>query len=323
MKKLLSLCSFVLLCTALSAQQIPNGSFKYWSSYYSPDGWGTWASAVSPHNSVAADSLAKLAVRDTMSGDYITDSSTLKLTVDTTTLPSQGHVTLAGFASLGGAFYVAPPFGVGLQYGYMPYAQKPDTLYTDYKFTPATGYNDTALIVISLTKWDTLSHIRWQVLSLAIPLAATAQWQRNVAFPLRAYYNTSFPDSLQPDSMQIIIFSSVSVAPSLGTTLWIDSLHFDASVNPISTGMPDIPRVQGIAIYPNPADDKVHIVIAEKETGSGFKMFNSSGQLVHDGHLDKQSSMIDTRDLPAGIYTLRISSRDHLTVYKSSFCIAR
>lgn len=321
MKKLLSLFSLLLLFTSLSAQQIPNGSYQYWSSTYAPDGWGTWASALSNINAATAISLSKLAQRDTFAGDYITDSSTLRLSVDTATFPFQGAVTLAGFASLGGAFYAAPPNGAGLQYGYMAYTRKPDTLYADYKLIPAAGFNDTALIVVALTKWDTLSHSRLPILSVSIELSASSQWQRNVAFPIGDYYNTSLPDSLPPDSMQVIIYSSVSAYPSRGTTLWIDSMRFDASVTAVATGITDVGAIKGVAVYPNPANDKLEIGIEEKEIGSAVTLFNASGQNVYTGRLQRQLSDIDTRTFPPGTYTLRISSNDHLTTFRSSVTI--
>jgi hypothetical protein len=321
MKKLLSVLPFIFLFTALSAQQIPNGSFRYWGSPYAPNGWGTWATALSNINVSTAASLSKLAQRDTFAGDYITDSSTLRLTVDTATFPFQGTVRLAGFASLGGAFYAAPPAGSGLQYGYMPYTRKPDTLYADYKLIPAAGFNDTALIVVALTKWDTLTHSRLPILSVSLELSASSLWRRNVAFPIGDYYNTLLPDSLPPDSMQVIVYSSVSVAPSQGTTLWIDSMRFDASVNPVATSITDVSKIRGVAIYPNPASDKLEIGVEEKEIGSALTLFNSSGQNVYAGRLQRPLSEIDTRSLPAGTYTLRIHSTDHLTIFRTTVTI--
>jgi hypothetical protein len=316
MKKLLLFVSLVLSMSALSAQQIPNGSFRYWSGSYAPDGWGTWATATSFTGSVA-DTLSKLAVVDSFSGDYITDSATLMLTVDTVNLPSQGKVTLAGFASLGGAYYVGPPTGAGLQFGFLAYAQRPDTLYADYRFLPTLGHSDTALIVVSLTKFDTLSHSRLSILSRSFPLTSAVQWQRNASFPLSPYY----ADTLHPDSIQLIIYSSVSAAPSKGTTLWIDSLHFDASVNILPTGIADISSVNGVTVYPNPSSSELHVAIGEKEQGSLIKLYNASGQIVYDGKLNQLRSIIDISPLASGVYTIRIASADRITVYRGSISI--
>ena len=316
MKKLISISIFVFVCSILSAQQIPNGSFLYWSSSFTPDGWGTWASAVGFLNGSTADSLSVLAVRDTAAGDYITDSATLRLTVDTVDLPTQGRVVMAGFASLGGAYYSAPPTGVGLQFGYMPYTSKPDTLYADFKYIPAVGHNDTALIFLSLTKFDTLSHSRFSLMSLSIPITAATQWQRNVAFPLASYYNSGLPDTLLPDSMQVVIYSSVSAVPSAGTTLWIDSLHFDASVTPVIIGIPDI-ALRSITIYPDPADDRLNVAVTEREVGSTLVLFNAMGQVVSESILERQLTSVATRHLPDGIYSLHVRNDAGVTVYKA------
>ncbi len=331
MKKLLSLLSFIFVTTILSAQQIPNGSFQYWSSPLAPDGWGTWATAIEFINSDAADSLGRLVYRDSVAGDYATDSATLRLTVDTITLPFQGLVTLAGFASLGGSEFIGPPTGTGLEYGFIPYVSRPDTLYTDYKYIPA-GSNDIAVIVLFLSKWDTINLVRDTLLAQSFILPASSQWRRNVAFPLFNFYNHSsaYWDTIRPDSMQLFIYSSVANPPTRGTTLWIDSLHFDASVDPIIDTLPkdtshvgiiDIGALRGVSVYPNPADRQLHIGIAQSEIGDGIKLYNDIGQQVYDGKLTEQFSAIDTHTLPDGAYSLCVYSCDRITRYKGTVCI--
>ena len=110
MKKAFLFFGLVLVTTALSAQQLYNGSFEQWSSFTNPDGWGTWATAIGQFNGVLGDSLGRLVTKDSLDhANYPNDTNSVRMTVDTITLPAQGQVTLAGFIAYGGAFYNPPP----------------------------------------------------------------------------------------------------------------------------------------------------------------------------------------------------------------------
>ncbi len=323
MKKVLVLCVLACMALAVSAQQVPNGSFYYWNNILAPNGWGTWASAISNANPALADTAAKLAQRDTTADYYPSDTATLRLTVDTLRLPGYGRVTLSGFAALGGASYTAPPTGVGLRMGYMPYKIKPDTLYFDYKMIAAAGAHDTPMVSIGLTHWDTLSRSRFELLSEAFVLAPDSQWQYNVAIPLIDYYDLGYPDSIYPDSLQIIFFASSAAHPTIGTTLWLDSVRFDASVIPTATGVADLSTIHGVAIWPNPAQEQLYIGLDESEVNSTLEIYDASGRRVYQGRLPDRVNTISAEALAPGIYSLRIHSRDGITTYRSQITIAR
>ena len=314
MRKLLSLLLITIASSTIYAQQIPNGSFKYWGSAYTPDGWGTWASAIAPYNNASALSLSKLATKDTAAQDYPRDSATLKLTVDTVTLPSQGLITLAGFASLGGSGYTGPPNGSGLTFGYLSYTAKPDTLFFDYKYTTPAA-SDTAAIIMILTGFDSASNMHTTYLVQTWLLPPASQWRRNNAISLLNLYNPGLIG--HPDSLQLIFYSSVSSSPHIGTTLWIDSLHFDASVNPPTVGVSYLNDYDNsVYAFPNPSHGSLAIDIPSRCRGSKVKLMDMEGREVYSGYLSDTHNLISTSGLPSGSYSLTIYSTDGLTRYR-------
>lgn len=321
MKKVFVLCLMACMYLAGAAQQVPNGSFKFWATPLGPNGWGTWASAISGSNQALADTAIRLAQRDTTAGYYPTDTASLRLTVDTIQLPGYGRVTLAGFAALGGASYRQPPQGVGLQLGYQRYTLRPDTLYFDYKMIPAAGAHDTAIVSIGLTHWDTTYRERQVLISRAFALQADSHWRYNVAIPLIDYYESLLSDTLRPDSLQIIFFASGAAYPTIGTTLWVDSVRFDASVLPTATGLPEPSAIHGIAIWPNPASEAIYIGLEEMEIGDELEVYDAAGHRVYCGYLPDRVTAIPTAGLASGDYILRIHSRDGLTTYRSQVAV--
>ncbi len=313
MTKAFLFLTIILSTTVLSAQQIYNGSFETWYSYTNPDGWGTWASAISQYNATLGDSMIRLTIRDsTTHANYPNDTISVRLNVDTVTMPSQGLLTLAGFISLGGAFYVPPPdTNPGLRFGYYPYARKPDSLIFDYKYIPAAGYNDSALVIMTMNRFDSVTQSEVMYLSQSWLIDPVAQWT-HMALKL----NYLVADTFLPDSIQIIILSSVAGHLHRGTSLWVDTIHFDASIIDTSiTGIPDIQNIKGVKVYPNPANDQIHILVPQSDIGSGIQLYDAEGREVFSSIIDRTDYQIHTQCLPDGVYSIRLHSRDHLTIY--------
>ena len=283
--------------TTAVAQQIPNGNFENWGSSYSPDGWGTWAGATS------IASMAKLATIDTGIGQQTNGRASLRLSVDTVTVPFQGQITLSGFAVLGGARYIAPPSGTGIQYGSLPYIQLPDTLFFDYKYLAATGSYDTALMTMLLTRYDTASHSRKTFLGFTLGIDTASQWTTRV-LPLQKLYDSTITGL--PDTLQIIFYASLGAAHR-GATLWVDSLRFDASVIVVSS-IEDIKDANVIYAYPNPTQQAIHVVAKPEVMGSRIALLDMQGREVYSGKIDKNPFTISTTDLPSGCYSLQVTS---------------
>jgi hypothetical protein len=318
MKKLLLSIALLIPAIAAFAQQPYNGSFNTWYSPTNPDGWGTWATAIGQYNGVLGDSLIRLCRKDSLdSAPYLHDTTSVRMTVDTITLPSQGQVTLAGFISYGGAFYVPPPdTAPGLYFGYYPYGQFPDSLILDYKYIPAPGTTDSALVIMTMNRFDSVTQSEIFFLSTSWLLMPVDSWT-HVAFKLNYQPYDTFT---YPDSIQIIVLSSINQLHR-GTTLWVDSIHFDASVE-IINGITDMQNIRGVKAYPNPANAQLNILVQQSEIGSGIELYDAEGRRAYSDKISSTLSTIDTRCLPAGIYTLRVHSTDRLTIYTGHITVA-
>jgi hypothetical protein len=229
-------------------------------------------------------------------------------------------VTLAGFVSLGGAFNaVYPDTPVGLRFGYYPYQKYPDSLILDYKYVPVGV--DTALVVMTMIRFDSLHQMEVKYLNNSWPLAATSGWA-HLSIPLVNYYQNT--DTFAPDSIQLYVLCSISPHPQIGTTLWLDSIHFDASVNividtPLSVS--HVGPIKGITAYPNPTNDQITILVPQNEVGSGMQLYDAYGREVYTAIIEHFDHIISTRNLPPGIYTLKVQSTDHLTVYSGRITV--
>ena len=142
-----------------------------------------------------------------------------------------------------------------------------------------------------------------------------------MALPL-PYQNRD--DSL-PDSIQIIFLSSIAYPLHPGTTLWLDTVHFDASVDIIDSadtaGITNIQNMRGVKAYPNPADAELHVLVQPGEAGSGIELYDAEGRRVFNATIDQASYTVDTSCLPDGLYSLRVHSTDRLTVYTGRITI--
>lgn len=317
MRKVFLFIAIALMSLQASAQQPYNGSFEQWSNGLQPDGWGTWAAVYAQYNAVLGDSMLRLAARDSLThANYPHDTISVRLTVDTITLPAQGLVTLAGFISYGGASYVAPPdTAPGLRFGYYPYKKMPDSLIFDYKYVPAIGFNDSALVIMTMQRFDSTIQKEISYLSASWLLDTTSQWTHR-AFPLGALYNDTV--TLAPDTIQLIFLSSVASHMHRGTTLWLDSVHFDAGVNVIvdtTVGITNIGQMKGVTAYPNPANKQLNILVQPNEIGSGIELYDAEGKLVCTAIIDKAHFIISTQHLSEGLYTIKVHSTDRLTLY--------
>ncbi len=107
-----------------------------------------------------------------------------------------------------------------------------------------------------------------------------------------------FDAGAAPDSMNIMFSSSKSesVIPE-GSVLEIDAISFASYLS-----VEDLNQ-SNLRCYPNPAHEKVTVEF--KETTSGIvRIISSNGACVRNEQFTGNSVMLETQDLPAGIYQL-------------------
>jgi hypothetical protein len=79
-------------------------------------------------------------------------------------------------------------------------------------------------------------------------------------------------------------------------------------VFPILTGSEDLIIENSIRIYPNPASDMLKIQLPKEYINESIQIYNSLGYLVKQEKLS-QSSSIEIKDLPNGIYFLKLNNQ--------------
>jgi hypothetical protein len=63
-----------------------------------------------------------------------------------------------------------------------------------------------------------------------------------------------------------------------------------------------------VRVYPNPTSDYIHI--EGLETGTSIELYDLSGKLVKNEKLKNNNAVLDVQSLPAGLYTLKITSKE-------------
>ena len=300
MKKLFILFASIVLSAGAFAQQVPNGGFENWNDSIEPIGWNTFASATG-----FGPNYTRFAVKDTSAQAHIAGLVTLRMKTDT----AQPQGITRSYVGLGTIAVAGAPTFTGTAY-----TKKPDTLFLSYVYFSGNGSNgrDSALVQIDLLKSGT------SLLSAGIHTFWLPPTNYSVmALPLTSLYTTG---TNTPDVLKIIFKSSKSAGGAeFGSTLYLDEVHFDASV---VLGVADMTPVAGVSAYPNPANNTINIAVAQNEIGSQIQLVDLAGREVYNGTLGSIKTTIDTRNLETGIYAIHVRSIDHLTIYKGSISVA-
>ena len=303
MKKVFTLIASIVMSLATFAQQVPNGGFETWSSPGSPDNWGTLGNiqGIGPFSPPT-----NFDYRD--STTFVEGHVSLKLVTDT--LPASfGGIVTSSVATLGELSLNATT--MQLVFSGYPYTKKPDSLYFSLKYT-AASVKDTAEVAFTLNHAGT--SITGGYVGGHIP--DTHNTWAPFSINLTPYYS----GATLPDTMQLIFQSSFDTAYA-GSTLWIDAVHFNASVN---TGIEDVNGpVLGVNAFPNPAVDVLNIAIQADEVGSQIQLFDMEGREVYNAILNSTKFVINTKSFQAGVYAIRVNSIDKMTIYNGKVSVTK
>jgi hypothetical protein len=79
-------------------------------------------------------------------------------------------------------------------------------------------------------------------------------------------------------------------------------------------GMQNLTLESPISIYPNPADNALHIVISEALLGQTYRLYNNVGQLVLTDTLRATQTEVGVSSLAAGTYLMFVGMERRLVV---------
>lgn len=117
---------------------------------------------------------------------------------------------------------------------------------------------------------------------------------QDVRFRFRAKIGNGYESDIALDYFKITEVTSQKVAPQTGT------FHDEGFENVLSNA----------AIYPNPVGEVMNLRVPELEEIAHLKVFNLQGVQVMDQaiHPGQRSLEVDTKNLPTGVYLVKISS---------------
>ena len=302
MKKLFTTSIALLTIFNLALAQAPtNLGFETWVdfvTYEDPTNWGTL--------NFGSAFVQGFPVTATKSTDAHTDSFAIKLTTQAASADLSGfgfnHDTVPGLMVYG---------NIGGNETGFSYTQRPTSVQFWYKYTPA--YDDSAGFLVQLTKWNPITQQQFLVGRGAVSMKDTVTtYTLNDAV-------IQYTDTVTPDSMFIIMFSSFEAVSLLGSnlnttlakpgsTLLVDDIKLMGVTEPTAIYTP-LASAINFSLYPNPATSTLNIKCSGYDFTHGaltLDIIDMTGRLVQSVAFNTMQSAIDVSNLSAGMYTYRL-----------------
>lgn len=238
-----------LFCKA----QVPNGSFEVWNNmgtYENPDGWGTMNDATASASIFTAEKASP-----GNPGSYY-----LKLTSKTV-----GNSVVNGIAVSGvlDTLTMQPLSGFSFN-------QRPASF--NGRWQHMIFGSSQGSIVVTLTRWDTLSSTRVPVATATKNLTGMAMSWANFSIPF-TYTDGSYPDSC------VIVMKASGSNPTQDDYLWVDNLTFVGTITAIS---PATYGLTGFSIAPNPGTGSTRILVDSNiEQAAGLELISANGAVLY------------------------------------------
>jgi hypothetical protein len=252
-----------------TSANIPNPGFENWQvhSYLTLDGWLNYYSDA---NFINGDPQTLVQTTDKANGNFA-------LIVQST---KNSKYNKKGYTRTGSnSAYVKPSF---------PVPGKFDTLYCLYKWLPQNS--DSCIISLGLYRGGG---------SMAGGSYVSGVAQNNwtiLKIPMK-YITTDIPDSAS------IALSSYFNNPKGSSILYIDNM----SLSPVyGVGTDPITQKAVLIVYPNPASDKLHLVLPQGKRLFHAQILNMKGACIKTVMIDEELNVIDISDLAAGVYSISL-----------------
>ncbi|GAA4347236.1 hypothetical protein GCM10023185_02160 [Hymenobacter saemangeumensis] len=192
--------------------------------------------------------------------------------------------------------------------GGLPFTARPANLEFYYKLTGANAANDSAQIVVTLTR--TVNGNKQPVAGAERLLRTPASTYTLVTMPL------SYSSGIMPDSVHILMTSSSADVPTAGTALFIDNMRFTGTAT--ATRNPKLE--EAVSVFPNPSTTGTFTLTSTEPAllAASYKVADAAGRVVLRGEAARPASFrtIDLGKQPAGLYTLQLQTAEGVLTRK-------
>lgn len=278
-KNLPTLILFTLIISS-AWSQVPNGGFESWTNvlgmFEDPDGY------VSDNVEGIPGSVSCEKSTDTHSGDFA-----VKLI---TKLNAEGDIQDGGIIS---ASLDLVTFGLTIGF---PYTERPNTFLGYYKHNPAV-VGDSSVIYAEFT--------RGSVIAGDFELVGTATFSTIATVSEWTLFEADIFWLLAGNPDTAIIAGQASYG-TLGSIFFLDDLAFDIE----GIGVQFLNGDNNIIVYPNPANEIIHVATGTNIVNAYCVFTNLEGKLIETKKINSIEETISTEHLSEGIYFLQVFNSD-------------
>ena len=111
-------------------------------------------------------------------------------------------------------------------------------------------------------------------------------------------------------------YSFIDAIPATGVNYYRLFIHNTDALTDYSTvRMVSITSIAGVSVFPNPANNIVHISVDNADAETNIMLINSMGQILaslQTDHPGNSVTSLNVHNYPAGVYMVRVGSRDKL-----------
>ena len=144
------------------------------------------------------------------------------------------------------------------------------------------------------------------------------QWQTDAGFGFQNLSNAGQYQGVQTATLRVSNVGAQNHNQFFRCILKRDSCTFtsEAAVLNISSMGVAHPAHTSIRVWPNPAEEMLHVALpAEARARHVYQLFSSDGKLLRNGILEQQHSRISVQQLAPGSYILRLPETGHQALF--------
>lgn len=296
-KNIIILIIFLFYTLFSFSQNLPNFDFEDWeqrNSFNNPVTWGTSNFSV---YSVYNFNPVIQEEQNVFSGNSCVKLETIEKNISGEIIKVAGIITL-------GTFDIDLSTRKAVIKGGIPFTNKPTVFSGYYKYS-TTGI-DSCIMSIFLTKFNSSTKVSD---TLGMGVFTSNNQEEWSIFEAPIQYNSNE----NPDSMNIVILSSDTSIFDVGSTLFVDKLFVDATLN-LSK---EIITPQ-ISVFPNPASDYIK-VNCPNFSNYNYSLYDITGKKVMSSQLQLTENSINISNLNPGLYFIQININNYNPITKSIF----